>query len=357
MFSFVLILTIMNGFNKNIQSRFLDSKPHMMITGSSADLESFKEKASKQLSKSDRIYNFETQDVVIKGYNGQLNGAVAQGLDVKALESIKPLEGINLKNNEVVLGMALADKFAIFEGDELTLLPPEVILLPAGEVGNFSNVIVKAIIDTDIEELDSQVIYYGYDKLSNLKTSKSRKLGFDIRLKSPNLADSYKTEWTSKYKNLNVQTWKDRDQSLFFALKLEKIIIGTIIAIATLITSFSIMTVLSLLLQQKRKEIANLRAIGLSIKDSYRIFSGVGFRLATLGLGGGFVFGVLVCGFLKITELNIMPEIYQDRSIPIDFDIKFLTLTAIAALLIAFIGSYLPVKTGIKKNIAETLKQ
>lgn len=356
MFSFVLILTIMNGFNKNIQSRFLDSKPHMMVTGDRASLDKFKKAVSPKLSDNDKIYNFETQDVVIKGYNGQLNGAIAQGLDSGALDAIKPLNGIDLADNEVVLGMALADKFGIFEGDELTLLPPEVILLPAGEVGSFANVIVKAIIDTDIEELDSQVIYYAYDKLSGLKDSKSRKLGFDFRLEKPKLADTYQSQWQSKYKSLNVQTWKDRDQSLFFALKLEKVIIGTIIAIATIITSFSIMTVLSLLLEQKRKEIANLRAIGLSIKDSYRIFSGVGFRLALLGLGGGFIFGIMVCAFLKVTDLKIMPEIYYDRSIPIDFDFKFLALTALIALLLAFIGSYLPVRMGIKKNIAETLK-
>ena len=236
-------------------------------------------------------------------------------------------------------------------------MPPEVILLPAEEVGSFANVTVKAIIGTDIEELDSQVIYYGHGMLSSLATSKSRKLGFDLRLSNPKLADGYKSQWQNKYKGLSIETWKDRDQSLFFALKLEKVIIGTIISIATLITSFSIMTVLSLLLEQKRKEIANLRAIGLSIKKSYKIFSGVGFRLAALGLGGGFFLGIAVCLFLKVTDLKIMPDIYYDRSIPIDFDIQFLTVTGVVALIIAFIGSYLPVKMGIKKNIAETLKQ
>src|SRR5690606_38345452 len=126
------------------------------------------------------------------------------------------------------------------------------------------------------------------DTFTRLHDSAARRERFDIELKD--MTQASKLVSALKTQGLNSSSWEQRNSTLFFALRLEKIVMSVFLSLSSLITSFSVVTVLVLLFTQKREEIGTLMAIGLSRRRAQRLFTCLGLILALLGMGGGLIF-------------------------------------------------------------------
>src|SRR5439155_715053 len=107
-----------------------------------------------------------------------------------------------------------------------------------------------------------------------------------------------------------VQTWGDRNSALFHALRLEIVSIGLFLALSTLIAGFSIITVLLILITQKRKEIGLLMAMGLSRKKTRALFTRLGLLLSSVGILSGAALGVIACLVIDSLDTSILPDFY-----------------------------------------------
>src|SRR5262249_56506313 len=108
---------------------------------------------------------------------------------------------------------------------------------------------------------------------------------FEVRLKNPYDADRIALEL--KKLGYQAQSWHDRNTALFFALKMESLAMTIFLSLAVLITSFSVVSVMVLLITQKRREMGMLMAMGLSKSATRRVFTSVGILLTVVGVGLG----------------------------------------------------------------------
>ncbi|MCB0357888.1 MAG: ABC transporter permease, partial [Bdellovibrionales bacterium] len=349
--SLIIVMSVMNGFNESIREKLLLTKPHLILRGSDQQLQQWRsEFLQKQVEAADIVEN---QDVVIRTVEGLFGGALAKGMETQQLQALfKRLaknkvgeegsflyveDAANLEAGEVVLGMGLAKNLNVYEGDQIVVIPPEALLLPAGEVPFYARARVKAILQTELQDIDNQSLYYNLEKgLKSLSRSHSRYRELELRLKNLNDVDNYKRIAVSL--GAKVDSWQDRDKAMLFALNMEKFIIGTFIGLSTVITAFSILTVLVLLITQKRKDIGILMSMGLSRLSTRWLFIRIGLMLSFLGLGSGLLLGLVVCKSIDKMKLDVLPSIYYDTSIPVAIEWNLLVIALVGGSIIAFLG-------------------
>ncbi|MEK7355491.1 MAG: FtsX-like permease family protein, partial [Bdellovibrionota bacterium] len=248
-----------------------------------------------------------------------------------------------------------ARSLGIFEGDKITLIAPEALLLPPGEAPPFERALVKSLITTNIADIDAKMIYYGQGKsLAAFRLSPSREIGVEVRMPDPEDFSSLKGEIEAL--GAKSESWVDRNSSLFFALKMEKLAMGVFLSLAALIASFSIVTVLVLLLTQKRKDIGLLMSLGLSPKQTRGLFVRVGLILSMIGIGGGLVLGIVFCLVINSVSIPILPDVYYDATIPATVEPKFVLGILLVASVIAFLSSWFPARATTRETPSSALR-
>ena len=144
---------------------------------------------------------------------------------------------------------------------------------------------------------------------------------------------------------------------LFFALLMEKTMIGVFLGLAGLIASSSILTVLALLMSQKKRDIAIIKTLGLSQKKTLWLFTRMGLWISGGALAVGALLGLGISFYLQFHPVNVLPNIYYDSSIPALVDFRFVFVVLFIAGLLAFLGSYIPARTTLKIQPAILLRE
>ena len=262
--SFFIVLFVMNGMNLNIKKRIMALEPHLTTYQKPSE----DQQVQSRVIQSENLL-FQGFDLILRTIDGQFRGAQATGYNAVGLETwmnhLKILKNeeqqdrqfeadlatLVLDTNEIAVGVDLARSLGLLEGDEITLIPPETLLLSSLETPLFQKVLVKRIITTDLFDLDSKLILFNSDKtLQSFSKTLSLKRGYHIWLNSIGEANDLKKVLADK--NIKSETWQEKNSDLFFALTMEKTMIGVILGLAGLIASSSILTVLALLLSQKK---------------------------------------------------------------------------------------------------------
>lgn len=373
----------MNGFNGSIKRRMLAVEPHLVMEIPKA--KSFSEIVQTnayqflKTQKDAHLDLVENQEVLVRTVEGNYGGAVAKGVDPENLLSIQKeslradqsrrstdnnqidlaeptLESNQLGPGEVIMGIDLARTLGVFEGDQVTLIAPEGLLLPPGEIPKFEKLLVKGLISTNVPEIDSQIMFFGRGKsLLNLGQTVSRKLVVEIRLPDPEDYQSLQNDLKSR--GAKVESWVERNSSLLYALRLEKTMIGTFLALGTIIASFSMITVLVLLITQKRRDIGIFMALGFSSAQTRKLFLRLGLLLSAFGFGGGLSLGLIVCLLLKKFPITVPnADIYYDRTIPVNIDPMLIAGVVGISALIALFGAWWPSKTYTQIMPSEALR-
>jgi len=397
----VVVLSVMNGFNGTIRERLLAVEPHLVIAlpppapgGQPRSLDELGVLRGElnQLPGA-RASIVESQDVILRTLEGTFGGAVAKGMDAEALEKIfsdiqkigkkrhgnyndfvvsqgegptddptdPSAEGdlaqrlAHLEAGEVILGVDLAHSLRIFEGDQILIIPPESLLKPAGETPVYEKVTVRALLSSRVADVDGKMVFYNPGHtLGRFREAASREISLEVRLPEPYDYAAMATEYTRR--GFAVQTWVSRNEALFFALKMEKMAMTIFLALAALITCFSIVTVLVLLLTQKRRDLGILMAMGLSPRRTRQVFTRVGILLSACGMGGGLGLGIGISYLLDRYPIDMLPDIYYDSSIPVKVTPELIYFVVGVSAVVAFLSSYLPARINTSAQPSELLR-
>ncbi|MBX3019127.1 MAG: ABC transporter permease [Bdellovibrionaceae bacterium] len=388
--SLVIVMAVMKALNTNIRNRLLAVEPHLVIeiTDNNEYKTAIAQIEERQVLKPEwRVFPFEVQDVILRSVEGRFRGAVARGLTPESLDWIlseikraqqneRREEGpvtapeINpdgtvlgergaLEAGEIMAGLDLAHSLGIFEGDSLTVVAPEGLMLPAGETPKFERVIVKKILSTNLQDFDGEGLFYLQNKtLPSFQSSASLRRGYEIWTEDSAGAIELKEDLIRRLEGLpvKVQTWQDRNAALFLSLKLEKLVIGLFLSIASLVAGFSLLTVLGLLISQKTREIGLLQAIGLSRREVFFLFQGLGVRLTGLGLFCGSFIGLVIATYMELYPLKVLPDIYYDSTVPAEVDLPFVIVIVILGYLLSYFGGLLITRPLAKFQPTELLR-
>lgn len=372
--AFILVLSVMSGLHHNINLRILALEPHLIaeFEKNVDEAQILEHDVAKYLrdEKQVEVQLFDRQDVILRTVDGIFHGAVARGVTEQTMQSMltKLAELPQQKNSsyspsfdipeedEIIMGSGLAKQMNVFEGDHVTVLPPESLLMAPGENPPFSKVLVKQIVATNVAELDSQMVLFQRGKaLLNFAKAGSRRVGYDVWLKDPYTAGDLKKD-LARFPEVKIETWRERNSAVFLALRLEKLMLGSFLGLSALITTFSIWSVLTLLVTQKQKEMGLLMAVGFSNISLRDLFQRVGMYLAGIGLGVGSLVGVLAAIYLEKYPLKVLPDIYYDSEIPARVDYFFILIVLALAIMIIYGAVRLAMNRLLALKPAEALR-
>lgn len=367
--AFFIVLFVMNGMNKNIKNRILAIEPHLTTINTLAQ-----EPELQKYFDNAQSVRYQSLDLILRTIDGQFRGGGAIGYTDEGLKiwiahlmqtknlnkgryfTDANLSDLSLNENEIAIGVDLARSLSLLEGDELTLIPPDTLLLSSLETPIFQKVVVKRILVTDLYDLDSKLIIFNSDKsLKIFAKTLSLHMGTHIWFETVERAEEIKKILAGK--NIVSETWQEKNSDLFFALKMEKLMIGTFLGLAGLIASSSILTVLALLMSQKKRDIAIIKTLGLSQKRTLWLFTRIGLWISGGAIGLGSLLGVGISLYVQFNPINILPNIYYDSSIPAAVDYYMVLVVVLISTLLALFGSYFPARATLKIQPAILLKQ
>lgn len=374
--AFLIVVFVMNGMNDSIRDRILALEPHLVVEVSEAKsanyIESLPVWMRLQEFKGVQKSVYESQDVIVRTMEGLFRGAAARGISKGSLELFATkLQQVNKRtgfksdvlsiedlpaSDEVLIGVNLAHSIGVFEGDYLNVIAPESLLLPPGQVPHMVKVRVKKIVSTGVSELDATLLYYQIGtSLTSLARESRNRLGIEVWTEKEEDVEVIAQD-LRKFDEVRVETWKERNSAIFWALKLEKSMIGIFLGLAGLIAGSSVLTVLSLLISQKRRDIALLQTIGLSSSRAVKLFTEMGLLLSGSAVLAGIVVGTGVGLFIQYHPLDVLPAIYIDSQIPAHVEFGLVFLVFVLSSILTFLGSWWPARVSAWIKPAETLR-
>ncbi len=366
----VLVSSVMNGFNETIEKNLLSVQPHILIhaPADQVEIKSLLSEVKVHTDGVKRVSPFETQDLVLRTIDGNFGGVVAKGVDAESVKGFlskvwRPLEDVEspsmgLGPGEVILGVDLARSLGIFEGDRVSVIAPDTLLLPKGEGPPILQVTVKALVSLQNAEIDGNLMIYDFEKTFPPRfRSSSLWRGVEIFLNNPYKFSSLEGQLKEQFPKFKVQSWRELNGALFFALRLERTLTTSFLALAVSIISFSLVTVLALLIAQKKQDIGMMMAMGLSKNRTRHVFTGIGLWLSLGGTLIGIFVGSLISFLMELYPINVLPDIYYDSRIPASWSLMQTLIIFGFSLCLAFLGAYFPLRTLVKWTPTQALRK
>ncbi len=301
--------------------------------------------------------------VLVKGGGREVAGAVFRGLDLerKKLEPwLRRLDFGRLPANdrELLLGREMAMKLGLFAGDSCLVVTPQAVLSPMGIMPRFRKFHISGIFRSGLFEFDSGTVIAGLGAAQQLFALKDKVSYLQVNLhdifSAERVAAAMRRHLGARYA---VITWKELNQSLYSALKLEKTVLFFTLTLIIVVASLNIVAGLILLVMQKIKDIGILLSYGATAAQIRRIFFLQGVVIGVLGTALGVVLGLGFCPLANRYELIKVPaEIYQVSFVP--FHIGLLDLGAVIAvsLLISFGATLIPSRKAAAVSVVDAVK-
>jgi len=205
---------------------------------------------------------------------------------------------------------------------------------------------VSGIINTGYYEYDSSLAFISINNARSFFNKGLVANGISVKLKNP---DKIKNAYLRIKKEIpfyySVRTYYDINKNLFAALKLEKFIMGLILSLIILVSSFSITSNLFMITSQKLREIGILLALGVSKKSIKKIFIISGIYMSVIGIFFGFMIGSFSLYLIKKYQIVELPkDIYYITNVPVKVSFYDIILIISIALILSILSSVLPAR-------------
>ncbi|MGO8993364.1 MAG: FtsX-like permease family protein [Polyangiaceae bacterium] len=260
--------------------------------------------------------------------------------DVKAVLAAPPLRP------GIIVGRELAKTLHVYVGDEVTLVSPVGDLGPMGVMPRTKKFRIAAIFFTGMYEFDASDVYVDLREAQTYFATDDKVSMIDVKTEDAERIEPVTKRVTeavlSTRPELRVRDWRELNKTLFSALKLERFATFIILSIAILVASFCIICTLLLMVSEKGKEIAILKALGASDNAILRTFMTEGIVIGAIGTVFGVATGLGLCTGLSVFGLRLDPDVYYIDRLPIAVNgWDFLTV-AVSALSICTLATLYP---------------
>lgn len=368
----IIVLSVMNGFDRELKTRILGMVPHGIIY--------FKDPTTDWEKHADAISNHEriagvAPYIQLQGMlttSGRVQGIMLTGIEPEAEAQVSivddyivsgALEDLQKGKFGMVIGAGLAAQLGLSVGDKVTLVLPEASVSIAGITPRFKRFTIVSVFETKAE-LDYSVAYIHWYDASVLNKTKGKvsaaRIQVDDLFKARATMRSIVNENWGRYSG---QDWTYTHGTLFNAVRMEKTMIGLLLFLIVLIAAFNIVSSLVMLVTDKRGDIAILRTLGATPSMIRRVFMIQGSMIGIIGTLSGMLLGILVA--LNISDIFRWIEATFNTRLLNAYFVNFLPselvwadvfLVSSAALVISFLATLYPSYRASKIEPAEALR-
>lgn len=366
----VVVIAVMSGAETEFRKRILGLEPHILVMNYGGSFKADGELARKvgaipgvsgvspilfgqAMIRTKRSFS----GIMVRGITPESGASLIKGFTPEGLETAlaDPKEKKGLPG--IILGRELANSIGVIQGDRVLLMSASTIISPIGQIPSMKQFIVRGTFESGMSEYDAMLAYARLDKVQSLVSARGKISALGVWV--DNIFDVKALRQTRmgfiQYPNY-IRDWMDINQSLFSALKLEKTAMFVILTLIILVAAFNIASALIMMVMEKSKDIAVLKAMGATHAMIRHIFIIKGMIIGVTGTIIGTFSGIVVCYVLKKYEFIKLPEAYPFSTLPVQLEYADVAVIALSAVLICFLSTLYPSYKASRMDPVEAIR-
>jgi lipoprotein-releasing system permease protein len=304
----------------------------------------------------------------------QALGGVVRGIDEAGVKSI-PLVAKNVivgtfdgfdKQDGIAIGTRLASSLGLGVGDFVNLVNPRGTSTPFGTAPRTKAYRISVMFEMGMSEYDRTVMFMPLAEAKKYFSRGEQVDVLEIMLDDPERAEAaVKVLEASLGPDFGITTWKQRNNTFFTVLEVERTVMFIILSLIVLVAALNIISGLMMLVKDKGRDIAILRTMGASKGSVMRVFLITGASIGIVGTLAGLVLGIVFCHYIEqirqavqwLTGTTLMdPSIYYLAKLPADIDPRETAGIVVMALILSVLATLYPSWRASRLDPVEALR-
>jgi lipoprotein-releasing system permease protein len=373
----IAVLSVMNGFERDLQRRILDIVSHATLEGDGGRLDDWQEVTRRTVDQPGVVAIapfIEGRGMLVAGERSaavELRAVVpAEERRVTAIErhlSGRGLDELKPGGWRILLGRGLAEKLAVKAGDAVQVVIAQGNVTPAGVTPRMRRFTVAGFIDVGMYEFDQGLALMHLDDARRLYRMGDAVTGLRFTFDDPEIAARRIRELAEGLGGRYfISDWSRRHGNFFRSIQVTKSIMFVVLLLVVAVAAFNIISTLVMVVKEKRADIAILRTQGGSPRDMLTIFLTQGSIIGVVGTAAGVALGLLiaanvttiVAGLERVLGITLVdPRVYFISELPADVRSGEVLLIAGLALALGVLATIYPAWRAAKTQPAEALRQ
>lgn len=373
----IVVMSVMNGFRHELVSRMLGINSHLTLYSKAGGIENYEDIIIK-LKKIDGIKYvnpiIESQAMISTGSKN--NGGLVRGINTTDLEYKKliseniidgDLNKINQKDY-VAIGSSMAQALNLRSEDKFKIISAETSNTIIGAIPRIKTYKVGAVFSSGLYEYDSTTVFMNYQMAQIHFRQRNSATAIEIFLNDINKIENIKKAIFKEAladENIYISDWQSSNSGFIEALKVERTVMFFILTLIILVAVFNIISSMIMLVNDKNKNIALLRTIGMTKYGILRIFLICGSSIGIFGTFLGLVIGIFFANNINnikiwlesFTNTDLFnPAIYFLSTLPSKIFISDVVLISAMTLVLSFLATLYPAYKASKSNPSDILR-
>ena len=371
----IIVLSVMNGFQKEVRDRMLSVVSHIEIFAPGGDAMPDPARTMQEARSNPQVIGaapfVAAQALLARGED--MKGALVRGIDPAHEGEVTELAAANAQavaqlvpgEFRVVLGVELARSLGVQVGDVVTLIAPSGQVTPAGVVPRLKQMTVAGTFDSGHYEYDSALVLLHHQDAERIFRLEGP-TGIRLKLKDLHQARTVAYDLAGSLSgDLLIRDWTQQNKTWFAAVELEKRMMFIILTLIVAVAAFNLVSTLVMTVTDKRADIAILRTLGASPRSIMGIFVVQGAMVGVIGTLSGLLLGLLIAvnidvivpALESLLQANFLPkDIYLISKMPSDPQSSDIMPIAIISLVLSFLATLYPSWRASRVNPAEALR-
>jgi lipoprotein-releasing system permease protein len=372
----IVVLSVMNGFQKELRARILGVASHVQIASISGQLHDWEKtaQASLQDKRVKAAAPFVQAQAMLSAGQG-VRGSVVRGIlpdkEATVAEIGKhmrsgSIEALKAGEFGIVLGSELARALGVATGDKVAVIAPQGQVTPAGLIPRLKQFTVVGVFEVGMFEYDAALALIHLEDAQKLYQLGNAVSGVRLRLEDLFEARSVAREITAHLdRDTYASDWTRSHANFFRAVEIEKRVMFIILTLIVAVAAFNIVSTLVMLVQDKQADIAILRTLGASPRSIIQIFmiqgSVIGVVGTLIGVAGGVLLGLNIDTVVPALEhvlgfKFLAKDVYYISDLPSDVQSGDVITICLLSLVLSFVATLYPSWRASRVNPAEALR-
>jgi lipoprotein-releasing system permease protein len=357
----IVVLSVMNGFDREIKNRLLRVVPHITVVRAQGFSVDEIDTLRPQIMADANIRSVVpmVQSFAMLSHEVEQSGVMLQGVDPQwaTLDMLKEhmisgyLEQLQPGEFGVVLGSQVARRLNVFVGDRVQVTMPDITVTPAGIFPRIKALRVTGIFEVGAQ-VDSSVAFVHQQDARKLLRLGNSFQGMQLQLEDAYVADQWIAEvGETVLPGLAWRSWTHSMGTLFQAMRMEKVVVSLLLSVIIAVAAFNIVASLVLMVADKRRDIAVVRTMGATSSLVMRIFVVQGMAVGTMGIVAGTLLGCLLAYFIgdivglieQVAGIYLFdPSVYLISALPSRILLADVVTVVGSAFMISFLATLYP---------------
>lgn len=371
----ITVLSVMNGFQREIRTKIIGVTAHMQVMDASGTLQNW-QSLIKPITSNKQVLKYApyVDGQALISFDGNVSGVLVRGIDPTLEPGVDDIgkhmttgtNSLPAGKFDVVIGKELAKQLGVEVGDKITVITPDGQVTPAGTIPRLKQFTVGGIFNLHMYEYDSSLILINIHDAETLLKMGTGVTGIRLMVDDVMNTQKIKAELEKTLPdNIIIMDWIEQHQNYFSAVELEKKMMFVILTLIVAVAVFNLVSTLVMTVNDKKADIAILRTMGASKRNIRNIFILQGGLSGIIGTVSGTILGLIlatyignIVHFFEIVTGSklISSDVYLIDYLPSQINFSDVISIFIVSIVLSIIATIYPSNSAAKIDPAEALR-